>query len=64
MFQSQYFPRPWHQMPQINASPVTISHTGAPSPTFVSHVGDELTTSTSHVDKLHLAATGHAGEPP
>jgi hypothetical protein len=32
MFQNQYFPRPWHQMPQSTTIPVTVSHTGAPSP--------------------------------
>jgi hypothetical protein len=30
MFQSQYFPRPWHQMPQITSSPIIVIHTGAP----------------------------------
>jgi hypothetical protein len=44
MFQSQSFPGPWHQMPQPAASPVTVSHTGAPSPTSVSYVGDGSTT--------------------
>jgi hypothetical protein len=61
MFQSQSFPGPWYQMPQLTASPVTVSHTGAPSPTSASHVGDGSTTSTSHVDNLHPTTANHAG---
>jgi hypothetical protein len=61
MFQSQSFPGPWHQIPQINASPVTVSHTGAPSPTSVSHVGDGSTNYTIHVDNPHSAAASHVG---
>jgi hypothetical protein len=40
IFQNQSFPGPWNQMPPSIASPVTVSHTGAPSPTSASHVGD------------------------
>jgi hypothetical protein len=61
MFQSQYFPGPWNQIPQITASPVVVSHTGAPSPTSVSHVEDGSTTSKIHVDNSHPVAASHAG---
>jgi hypothetical protein len=61
MFQSQSFPGPWHQMPQLSASPVTVSHTGAPSPTYANHVGDGSTTSTSPVDDSHPNVASNAG---
>jgi hypothetical protein len=61
MFQSQSFPGPWHQMPQLTISPVTVSHTGAPSPTSASHVGDGSTNSTGYVDNLYLTIVSHAG---
>jgi hypothetical protein len=60
MFQSQSFPRPWHQMPQSTTSPVTVSHTRAPSPTSSSHVGDGSTTSTSYVDNPYPTVASHA----
>jgi hypothetical protein len=61
MFQGQYFPRPWYQMPQPTASLVTISYTRAPSPTSASHVGDGSKTSTSHIDIPHPTSSIHVG---
>jgi hypothetical protein len=61
MFQSQSFPGPWYQMPQLTASSVTASHTGAPSPTSASHVGDGSTTSISHVETHTQSIASHVG---
>jgi hypothetical protein len=49
-------------MPQpTTTSPVTASHTGAPSPTSASHVGDGSTTSASHVEDPQPATASHVG---
>jgi hypothetical protein len=61
IFQSQSFPRPWHQMSQPIAHLVTVSHTKFPSPTYASHVGEGSTTSTSYDDNLYLTASSHVG---
>jgi hypothetical protein len=61
IFQNQSFPGPWNQMPQSIASPVTVSHTGAPSPTSASHVGDGSTFSTNYVDNLPPTSANYVG---
>jgi hypothetical protein len=61
IFQNQSFLRPWNQMPPSIASPVTVSHTGAPSPTSASHVGDVSTFSTNYVDILPPTSTNYVG---
>jgi hypothetical protein len=61
IFQNQYFPGPWNKMPPSIASPVIVSHTGAPSPTSTSHVGDGSTSSTNYVNILPLTSTNYVG---
>jgi hypothetical protein len=63
IFQNQYFPKPWNQMPQSITSPVTASHIGAPSPTSTSHVGDGSILSTNYVDSLPQPLPIMLGEP-
>jgi hypothetical protein len=50
-------------MLQYIASPVTISHTGAPSPTSASHVRDGSTFSTNYVDSLPPTSANYVGAP-
>jgi hypothetical protein len=61
MFQNQSFLGPWNQIPPSIASPVTVSHTGAPSPTSASHVGDGSTFSTNYVDSSHPTSANYVG---
>jgi hypothetical protein len=61
MFQNQYFPRPWHQMPQYTTSLVTVIHTSAPSPTSVSHIGYGSTFSTNYVNSSHPTSANYVG---
>jgi hypothetical protein len=61
MLQNQSFPRPWNQIPQSIAIPVTVSHTGAPSPTSASHVSDGSTFSTNYVDNLLPTSASYVG---
>jgi hypothetical protein len=58
MFQNQYFPEPWNQMPQSTTSLVPVIHIGAPSPTSAIHVRDGSTflqiMSTAHTQPLPI----------
>jgi hypothetical protein len=48
-------------MPPYITSPVTVSHTSAPSPSSASHVEDGLTSSTNYVDSLPPTSTNYVG---
>jgi hypothetical protein len=63
MFQNQYFPGQWLQMPQLTttSSPITASQTAAPSPTIAIHVRYWSKTSASHVEDPQIIATIHVG---
>jgi hypothetical protein len=61
MFENQSFLRPWNQITQYIASPVTINHTDAPSPTSTSHVRDGSTFSKNYVDILHPTFANYVG---
>jgi hypothetical protein len=48
-------------MPQSIASPVNVSHTGAPSPTSANHIRYGSTFSTNYVDNLLPTSTNYVG---